>query len=207
MKHQDFRNVAVGEAFEAIEGCVLPSLTLLIHELAHFSVPAVFGLAAELHPLAVTGGARMGEAPGWLAALQAGAGPIASILMGVSAAYLFGRDRRRLWALAAAVAAAIRFLVTTVYLGLRLYFFIAGLRYGGSPNFDEHNAAVALELPNAVFAIPASLFLAALLFWLFRRVERGRRLLYFAALAIGVGAGMILWATLAPVPLLTTGAR
>jgi hypothetical protein len=34
MKHQDFRNVAVGDAFEAIEGCVLPSLTLLIEAAA-----------------------------------------------------------------------------------------------------------------------------------------------------------------------------
>lgn len=30
MKHQDFRGAAIGEAFETIEGVILPSLTHLI---------------------------------------------------------------------------------------------------------------------------------------------------------------------------------
>ena len=34
MKHQDFRQAAVGEAFDAIEGSVLPSLTLLLERAA-----------------------------------------------------------------------------------------------------------------------------------------------------------------------------
>ncbi len=45
MKHQDFRSVAIGEAFDAIEASVLPSLTLLI-ESASLAEP---GTDAEAH--------------------------------------------------------------------------------------------------------------------------------------------------------------
>ncbi len=53
MKHQDFRNVAVDEAFAALEGRVLPSLTLLI-EAAAVSRPGVNAAtrADELRALA-----------------------------------------------------------------------------------------------------------------------------------------------------------
>ena len=34
MRHETFRNVAVGEAFDAIEGSILPSLTMLIEAAA-----------------------------------------------------------------------------------------------------------------------------------------------------------------------------
>jgi hypothetical protein len=53
VKHQDFRNAAVGEAFEAIEGSILPSLTLLI-EAAAAAEPGIdaAGRADELRALA-----------------------------------------------------------------------------------------------------------------------------------------------------------
>jgi uncharacterized membrane protein len=140
-------------------------------------------------------------------ALQAGAGPIATIMMSVAAAYLFDRDRRRLWALAVAVAAASRFLVTTGYLIIRLFLLVMGIEFGGSPNFDEHNVAQALGLPSPILALAATLFLFALLIWLLRRVERGRRLIYLLATAGGVAAGFLLWVVLAPVPLMTIAGR
>ena len=34
MKHQDFRAVAISEAFDAIEGSILPSLTMLVERAA-----------------------------------------------------------------------------------------------------------------------------------------------------------------------------
>jgi hypothetical protein len=34
VRHETFRNVAVGEAFDAIEGSILPSLTMLIEAAA-----------------------------------------------------------------------------------------------------------------------------------------------------------------------------
>ena len=34
MRHETFKHVAVGEAFEAIEGSILPSLTMLIESAA-----------------------------------------------------------------------------------------------------------------------------------------------------------------------------
>ena len=34
MRHETFKNVAVGEAFDAIEGSILPSLTMLIEAAA-----------------------------------------------------------------------------------------------------------------------------------------------------------------------------
>ncbi len=45
MKHQSFKDAAVGEAFEAIEGTILPSLTMLIEQ-ASCAQP---GVDAELH--------------------------------------------------------------------------------------------------------------------------------------------------------------
>ena len=45
MKHETFRDAAIGEAFEAIEGMILPSLTMLIDQ-ASLAQP---GVDAERH--------------------------------------------------------------------------------------------------------------------------------------------------------------
>ncbi len=127
---------------------VLTPITILIHELGHFAVPMLFDLPAQLHPTTVSGGAEPGSgAPSWMVAAQAGGGPLVTVLIALAGGFLFGRDHRRLWALAAAVAAASRILVTTGYLAVRLLLVVLGAKYGGTPNFDEHNIAAALGFP------------------------------------------------------------
>jgi hypothetical protein len=183
---------------------LLTPVTILLHELGHFALPLLADLPAQLHPTRVSGGASPGtSAPSWMIATQAGLGPAATVLMSLIAGALFRRDRRQLWALAFAVAAASRFLVTTFYLGLRLVVLALGLPHSGKPNFDEYNLARALGFPSEIAAAIATLFLFGVLFWLMRQVEKGRRLIYFVAMAAGIVAGNIAWAGLAP-PVLAT---
>ncbi len=188
----------------ALLSFLITPLTILIHELGHFAVPVCFDLPAKLHPTRVSGGAVLGEAPSWMAALQAGGGPLATFAMGLAAAYLYDR-RRRLWALAFAVAAVSRFVVTTAYLGLRLVLFALGRPFPGNPNFDEHNFARAVGIGTELAALGATLFLACLLVWLMRRVEHGRRMLFMLAMAIPIVIANIAWARFAPPVLATVG--
>lgn len=178
-------------------------LTILIHELGHFSVGLATGLPVELRPTSVSGGAEPGAAADWLVALQAGAGPIVTVVMALVFAALYRSDPRRLWALAGAVAAASRLLVTTAFLGMRLLLLVLGRPFQGTPNFDEHNVARALGLPPMLMAAAASLFLIALYAWLLRRIARGRRLPFVLASIAGVAAGAVAWSVLPPPVLLS----
>jgi hypothetical protein len=183
---------------------LLAPVTVFLHELGHFLLPLCADLPAQLHPTRVSGGADFGSAsPAWMIAVQAGLGPTVTMVMSLIAGMLFVRDPRRLWALAFAIAASSRFLVTSAYLGTRLVILLLGQTFGGNPNFDEYNVARALGIPGEIPAAAATLFLFGLLFWLFRRVEKGRRLIYFLATAAGTVAGGIAWASLAP-PVLAT---
>lgn len=182
---------------------LLTPVTIFIHELGHLSVPLALGLSAELHPTTVVGGAELGESPGWMVAAQSGAGPVVTIVTALAAAFLFARRGHPLWALAAAAAAAHRFVVTTGYLLVRLFLLLIDRPYGGTPNFDEHNVADALGWPPAVLAAAGTAFMIGLLVWLMRRVPKGRRLPYFLALTTGIVAGNLLWVAVAPVPLFT----
>jgi hypothetical protein len=58
VRHETFKDAAVGEAFEAIEGTILPSLTLLIEQ-ASCAVP---GVDAEAHAEELRALARQLEA-------------------------------------------------------------------------------------------------------------------------------------------------
>jgi cytochrome bd-type quinol oxidase subunit 2 len=191
----------------ALLSLLIIPLTVLIHELGHFAVPLLLGLPAQLHPSSISGGAELNKAAGWMVALQTGAGPLASLLMSLAGAALYGRDPRRLWALAVAICAASRFIVTSAYLGARLLFLLQGRVYAAHPNFDEHNFAVAAGLPPLLVAAAATLFLFGLIFWLLRRTEKRRRLPFALALAAGIGAGATLWVMLAPPVLATVPGR
>jgi hypothetical protein len=127
-----------------------------------------------------------------------------TVLMALSGALLLRRDTRRLWALAFAVAAISRFLVTTAWLGLRLLLWGLGRPYGGSPNFDEHNLAVTVGVAPELTAAAATLFLSGMLFWFSRQVQSGRRLIYFTVIAAAVVIGNVLWPALAPEVIATT---
>ncbi|HEX8528297.1 hypothetical protein, partial [Allosphingosinicella sp.] len=178
---------------------LLTPVTIVIHELGHFAVPLIFDLPAQLHPTRVGGGASPGSGnPAWMVAAQAGGGPLLTVVMGLVGGWLFSRDGRRLWALAFAAAAVSRLLVTTGYLAVRLLFAVQGRRFNGTPNFDEHNIARALGFSPVIASIVATGFLALLLFWLFRRVERGSRLLFAFTLTLAIGIGNVAWPAMAP---------
>jgi hypothetical protein len=183
---------------------LLTPITILIHELGHLAVPMIFNLPAQLHPTSVSGGAVPGSgAPSWMIAAQAGSGPLVTVLMALAGGFLHSRDRRRLWALAVAVAAASRMLVTTSYLAVRLLVAVLGATFGGTPNFDEHNLAEALGFSPVIISIAATCFLALLLFEMFGRVERSSRTLFAMALVLAIGVGNVSWSTFAP-PVLAT---
>jgi hypothetical protein len=178
-------------------------LTILVHELGHFLVPLLSGLPAQLQPTTVSGGALLGRAPSWLVALQAGGGPLVTLIMGVVGALLFSRDPRRLWALAFAFAAVSRFIVTAAWLGLRLILALLGQPYQGQPNFDEYILAGALGLPALVTSLTATFILGVMLYWLLGAAPSGRRLLYLVAMTVAAVVGNILWPLLAPAVLAT----
>jgi hypothetical protein len=181
-------------------------ITILIHELGHFAVALMSGLPAQMHPTTVSGGAAPGSgAPSWMVAAQAGGGPLLTAAMAILAGSLFIGDRRRLWAFAFAIAAVSRLFVTTTYLAVRLLFAVRGTRFGGTPNFDEHNVARALDFSPVVASLIATGFLILILIWLFKRVQRGTRVLFAIALALAITIGNFAWPALAPAVLATNG--
>src|SRR3982750_2967167 len=115
----------------ALLAFVFTPVTIQLHEFGHLIVPLLAGLPAELHPGSISGGAELGAQPAWLVALQAGGGPLVTVLMGVTGATLYARDRNRLWALAFAAAAINRLLVATAWLGIRLFLLVIGKPYRG----------------------------------------------------------------------------
>jgi hypothetical protein len=183
----------------------LTPVTIVIHELGHFTVALASGLPAELHAASVSGGASPGSgASSALVAMQAGAGPMLTILMSLAGALLYRRTRS-LGTLAFAFAAASRLAVPAAYLAIRLVLLVLGRPFGGHPVFDEYLLARALGIVPELAALAATLFLAAFLAWLLRRPEPGRRLLYLLALTTAAIAGNVLWPALAPGSLASTG--
>ena len=186
---------------------VLTPLTILVHELGHFAVALFSGLPAELHPTSVSGGAAPGSGAPWLlVAVQAAGGPLLTIAMSLAGAIAYKR-KKRLWALALALAASSRIFVTSAYLGLRLLFLTLGRPFGGKPVFDEYSFGRAIGVTPEYVAIAATIFLLGLLYWLFRRVERRRRLPYLLAAAAAIVAGNWLLATYGPPVLASAPAR
>jgi hypothetical protein len=178
---------------------ILTPVTIVIHEFGHLAIPAFFDLPAQLHATSVSGGAAPGSGnPSWMVAAQAGAGPLLTVLTALAGSYMFSRDRRKLWALAAAVAAVSRMLVTTGYLAIRLVLAVLGVKFGGTPNFDEHHVAVALGFSSVITSMAATGFLALILFWTFRCVERSSRIGFALTLTAAIGLGNVAWPALAP---------
>ncbi|HEY5721854.1 MAG TPA: hypothetical protein VIT45_05985 [Allosphingosinicella sp.] len=181
-------------------------VTILLHELGHLAIAFASGLPAELHPASVSGGAHVGSGqPSALIALQAAGGPLVTVAMSLAAGLLYVRNPGRRWALAFAVAAASRLFVAAAWLVLRLVLLVLGRPYGGTPNFDEHNAARALGWPPEIAAMAATLFAVGLVAWLARHLTRGRRIAALAAMAAGIVAANVLWPMVAPGVLLRLG--
>jgi hypothetical protein len=197
----------IAAATLALLSFVLMPVTVIVHELTHFTVALAFGLPAEMHPGSTSGGAELGHSPGWMVALQTGAAPAVSLLIGLGCASIYARDPRRLWALAIAADAVSRFVMDIAYVGARLLFLIEGRPYSAQPVFDEHEFAESLGLAPLLVTSVATLGLLGLVWWLVRRTERRRRLPFAVAAIAGILAGTSLWFALAPPVLLSVGGR
>jgi hypothetical protein len=170
-------------------------LSIFLHELGHYTAARVFGYPALLKATSVA--SDLDQAPAWLQAFQAAAGPLVTVIVTAAAAWFYSRRGTRLWALSLAMAAPHRFLVLGAYLAVMGAVTAIGGRFGGSPNFDEFNAAQAMGLP--IFWV-ASLITALLILywtWLIRRIPKGKRILSIASVAAGAAAGMFLWVLMA----------
>jgi hypothetical protein len=183
-------------------------VTILIHELGHLSVALAVGIPAQLHPTSVSGGADQasGLARG-LIALQAGAGPLFTVVMVLVAAYLYRRRPSRTWAIAFALTAGSRFAVDTAYLGVRLLLALLGRTYAGHPSFDEHNVARTLSLPPEALAASASLFLGGLVLWCGKCLPPKERVPQLLVAAFAIVLGNIVWAQVAPPVLISSSGR
>jgi hypothetical protein len=191
----------------ALLSFIFMPVTVIVHELAHFTMALAFRLPAAMHPGSTSGGAELGNAPGWMVALQTGAGIAISLLIGLAGSAAYARDPRRLWALALAAGALSRFVMDVGYVGARMLFLIEGRPYTSQPVFDEYEFAASLGLPPLLVTSVAMLCLFGLVWWLVRRTERRSRLLFAIAAIAGVAAGANLWFALAPPVLLASGGR
>ena len=177
---------------------LMAPLSVLLHETGHFAVARTLGFPARLRVASISDGAELGQAPDWMVASQAAAGPIVTLALVLVAARLYARDPTRLWALALAAAAPVRFLVTGAYLGALILVALRGSRFGGTPNFDEYNAAMAMGVPALPIAAAVTVLLAVFWIWLARSIPRGRRTLFILAIAVGAVTGMYLWMEVGP---------
>jgi hypothetical protein len=168
---------------------VLFPLSVVLHELGHFLIGRVFGIPTELHAASVSGlpeTAPFGNSPGGVA-LASLAGPAITMLL-VVLGFAF---RTRVWGLPLLAVALARFFVNLAYM-IQQRFVAAGIAAPSNPNFDEIQAARALDLPpQPLAAVGAVLLLAGLVFlWRFAG-PRG-----FLVLTSGTIAGMVGWLVL-----------
>lgn len=175
---------------------LMTPLSVLLHELGHFTIARAFGYPARLKATSVA--ADLDRAPEWIQLLQSTAGPLVTLVITIIAASLYSRRPSRRWALSLAVAAPHRYLVVSAYLGALGAVTLLGGRMGGTPNFDEYNTARAAGAPIIAVAIAITLALILYWIWLVRRIPRGSRIGSILAIVAGAGAGMYSWVAVAP---------
>jgi hypothetical protein len=163
---------------------VLTPITIVLHELGHFSVAALSGRPAELHLSSVSGGALPSD-PMWLQAAQAGAGPFVTFLLTFIGLVAFRRGGH-LWAMALTAGAISRVITDLGYLCIRLFLFAIGKPFAGNPNFDELVFARHVGLNEVVASSIASTILGVTVWLLWRWAEPGRRAAQLAATILGV---------------------
>ncbi|WP_133365897.1 hypothetical protein [Qipengyuania sediminis] len=182
------------------EGLQLAGLALLlapagivVHELGHFLVGWADGYPVRLNPGSVSFGPSLGDAPDRVVALQAAAGPLATVALMAIAAISLRRQHFVPWAFALAITAPLRFLVGGAFVFALAEAWLQGRAFGGRPNFDEYNAAVALSVSPA--AVVGFQMVMVLVFWTWSiiRAPRGRRAGYVGATLAGAIAGIALW--------------
>lgn len=176
----------------AAYGAVVAPLTIVAHELGHFGVGLLLGTPdLALHYGSVSDTAREQGFSAASIGVQALAGPVVTLLI-MAACVLGLRKRVHPLFVVTLIAAPIRFAVGAVYLAFSLQAAIEG-GARGQPNFDEFKAAQALGFavePLLIFELVATV---AIWIWMFRRLERGTRLVSLLGATVGIAVGIGLW--------------
>lgn len=175
----------------AVWAFLLAPLAVLLHELGHWVAGRIMGYEVLLEVGSVSGGAKLGAAPGGDVALQAGAGPAVSVALTLLALAFIRRGSVAPWALALAAAAPVRFLVVVVALVVDLVVAVLG-GTRGIPNFDEYNLAAGLAVPAYPLFLAVVIFMLWTWWFVWKRLP-GRRWLSLLSLVVGAGVGLALW--------------
>lgn len=170
---------------------------IVLHELGHFFTALALGFTPQLNPASVSGGAQLGQDPDWMVAVQAGAGPVVTITIIIFAAYCFRRRPARLWALALAATAPLRFLVSGSYLAVSIYIWWVGGRMGGA-DFDEAKVSEGLNVPLPPLLALQMLLLIGLWAWLINSIPAGKRIGSVVAILAGGFLAIGLWMAVGP---------
>jgi hypothetical protein len=169
---------------------------IVLHELGHFIVGRAYGFPVRLNVGSVSGGASLGSAPDMTVALQASAGPLVTIGLMAIAMLGLSKPPLRLWALALAITAPIRFIVGGTYLFWVAKALIEGTRFQGTPNFDEYNAAIALGISPVALVMVQMVALAMFWAWAINRAKPIGRIISLVSIMIGAVIGIVLWMAL-----------
>lgn len=161
-------------------------MTVVLHELGHFTVGWLAGFPVVLHFASVSGVPE--QLPFAGAPLAAGLASLAgpAISLALAAAGLAGW--RRLWGLPLLAAVLPRFTVNLLFM-VQQGFVWAGIAEAGNSSMDEAVAARALGVSPVPLAAIGALVLLLGLWQLWARAG-GKGLL---VLALGTGAGMAGW--------------
>jgi hypothetical protein len=173
-------------------GIVVAPLTIVAHELGHYGVGLILGTPdLELHYGSVSDTAREQGVSSAKIGAQALAGPAVTLLI-MAACALGLRKTAHPFLVATLIAAPIRFAVGAVYLGFSIAASVRG-EPRGQPNFDEFNAAQALGFPVEPLLILELAVTVLIWFWMYRRLEKGRRISAIFGATVGVGLGVGAW--------------
>lgn len=187
-KYRDALTLALWAAFIA-------PLSIVLHELGHFTVYTLSGYPAHLGPASVSLLPGTPAPPFVIAALGQAAGPAVTVLLTLLATIMIRRRGPQAAWVALALTAPLRMIVIFVFLGVRLYLAVIG-GTPGEPNFDEFNLANTLGLPVVPFLMPFAAFFLFVWVMTLRAIPRGRCWLSLVAAIAGAALGAGLWATL-----------
>lgn len=169
--------------------------TIVIHELGHYAVAKAFRFPnVALHYGSVSDDAETAGLPKWKRGLKSAAGPSVTVILVLASCLATHRYGVRPLTVAPGFAAGVRsVLIGVAYLGV--------LATSGRPTkggFDEAQAARQLGLPiELVVGVFTILVLAG---WvdLARRLPKQGRWATLIASAMGIGAGIGIWALIGP---------
>ncbi len=179
----------------ALWAALIAPLSIVFHELGHFTVYSLSGYPARLGPMSVSLLPNTPTPPLAIAALGQAAGPAVTVLLTLLAIIMIRRRGPQAPWVALALTAPLRMIVIFVFLGLTIYLAAIGAKPGES-NFDEYNVATTLGLPVVPFLIPFAAFLLFVWIMTVRAIPRGGRWVLVTSAITGAALGAWLWAAL-----------